>query len=976
MTIIPQPPNEVERLEALRRYSILDTPPEETFDRITALAARLFNVPTALISLVDEFRTWFKSCYGFDNRERPRNATICSFAVLSEDVLVIPDTRKDSRFACSPFAVGGAIRFYAGAPLITHDGFNIGTLCLVDSKPRSELSAKQQAALSDLAAMVVDELELRLAAEKIKQMDTALLEITRGVSSATGEAFFSSLVQHLSKALNVDYAFIGELVGKDEKEKIKTLSLYAEGEVQENIEYPLLNTPCENVIRQGKLCSYPRNIQAQFPDAEWLAQMKIDSYIATPLLDSKGCVLGLLGVMDRKPLENVQLVESLLTIFATRAVTELERLRAEEERTQMSIRDRQYTNQLHGLTKAALAMNSDLSIDEVLQVIAEQARAIIGAHQSVTSLTINQNWVQAINAVSLSDKYAQWRDFDEPTDGSGIYACICHMNRPMRMTQAELELHPRWRGFGKYAGKHPPMRGWLAAPLTGRDGHNIGLIQLSDKYLGEFTSEDEAILVQLAQMASVAVENTQLYEAQQQARTQAETANRIKDEFLAVLSHELRSPLNPILGWSKLLLTRKFDPAKTNYALETIERNAKLQSELIEDLLDVSRILRGKLSLNVCPVELAPTIEAAIETVRLAAEAKSIDLRFTILDFGLGNAGENPELIEFDKQPNNPKSRQFTQTPPQRQATGSKIQNPKFQVMGDPARLQQVFWNLASNAVKFTPSGGQVEIQLSVLTGSDRQVMGNESIQSPTTNYQSPITSYAQIQVSDTGKGINPEFLPFVFDYFRQADSTTTRVFGGLGLGLAIVHHLVELHGGTVQAESPGVGQGATFTVKIPLLEKAGGSGESLEAGGEFDQEPPNLAGVRVLVVDDDVDSRELIAFILEEFGAIVRAVASASEALDIFALRQPDILLSDIGMPEMDGYMLIRSIRSLPQEHGREIPAIALTAYAGEIDHRQILMAGFQQHITKPVEPLDLAKAIVQLLESNKNRSANLDNF
>jgi signal transduction histidine kinase/ActR/RegA family two-component response regulator len=960
LTTAPQPLNELERLEALRRYSILDTPPEETFDRITALAARLFNVPTALISLVDEFRAWFKSCYGFDNREIPRDTTICSFAVLSGDVLVVPDTRKDSRFACSPFAVGGAIRFYAGAPLITHDGFNIGTLCLVDSKPRSELSAEQQATLSDLAAMVVDELELRVAAEKIKQMDTALLEITRGVSSATGEAFFSSLVQHLSKALNVDYAFIGELAGKDEEEKIKTLSLYAEEEVQENIEYSLLNTPCENVIKQGKSCSYPRNLQAQFPDDEWLAQMEVESYVATPLLDSKGCVLGLLGVMDRKPLENVQLVESLLTIFATRAVAEVERQRAEEERSQMSIRDRQYTSQLHGLTKAALAMNSDLSIAEVLQAIAEQARAIIGAHQSVTSLTINQNWVQAINAVSLSDKYAQWRDYDEPTDGSGIYACVCHMNRPMRMTQAELELHPRWRGFGKNAEKHPPMRGWLAAPLTGRDGHNIGLIQLSDKYSGEFTSEDEAIIIQLAQMASVAVENTQLYEAQQQARTQAETANRIKDEFLAVLSHELRSPLNPILGWSKLLLTRKFDPAKTNYALETIERNAKLQSELIEDLLDVSRILRGKLSLNVCPVELAPTIAAAIETVRLAAEAKSIDLRFTILDFRLGDAGENPELIEFDKQANNPKS---------------KIQNPKFQVMGDPARLQQVFWNLVSNAVKFTPSGGQVEIQLSVVTGNDRQVMGNESIQLPTTNYQSPITSYAQIKVSDTGKGINPEFLPFVFDYFRQADSTTTRVFGGLGLGLAIVHHLVELHGGTVQAESPGVEQGATFTVKIPLLERSGGSGEVEQAGGEFDQSP-NLAGVRVLVVDDDVDSRELVAFILEEYGATVRVVASASEALDIFALQQPDILLSDIGMPEMDGYMLIRSIRSLPNAQGGEIPAIALTAYAGETDNRQILMAGFQKHITKPVEPLELAKAIVQLLESNKNRSANLDNF
>lgn len=950
MTTAPQPLNEVERLEALRRYSILDTPPEETFDRITALAARLFNVPIALISLVDEFRAWFKSCYGFDSCEIPRDATICSFAVLSDNILVVPDTRKDSRFACSPFALSGTIRFYAGAPLITHDGFNLGTLCLVDSKPRSEFSAEQQATLSDLAAMVVDELELRVAADKIKQMDTALLEITRGVSAATGEAFFSSLVQHLSKALDVHYAYIGELVGKDEEEKIKTLSLYAAGEIQEKIQYSFVNTPCENVIRQGKSCSYPRNVQAQFPDDEWLAQMEIDSYVATPLLDSKGCVLGLLGVMDRKPLENVQLVESLLTIFATRAVAELERQRAEEERIQMSSRDRQYTNQLHGLTKAALAMNSDLSIEEVLQAIAEQARVIIGAHQSVTSLTINQNWAQAINAVSLSDKYAQWRDYDEPTDGSGINACVCHMNQPMRMTQAELELHPRWQGFGKNAEKHPSMRGWLAAPLTGRDGHNIGLIQLSDKYSGEFTPEDETILVQLAQMASVAVENTQLYEAQQQARTQAETANRIKDEFLAVLSHELRSPLNPILGWSKLLLTRKFDPAKTNYALETIERNAKLQSELIEDLLDVSRILRGKLSLNVCPVELAPTIAAAIETVRLAAEAKSIDLRFTILDFRLGNAGENPEIIEFDQQANNSKS---------------EIQNPRFQVMGDPARLQQVFWNLVSNAVKFTPSGGQVEIRLSL---EGKRHLG-ETESSP--QGSSPALQ-ACIQVSDTGKGINPEFLPFVFDYFRQADSTTTRVFGGLGLGLAIVHHLVELHGGTVQAESPGVGQGATFTVKIPLLERSGGSGEVEEAGGEFDQEPPNFAGVRVLVVDDDVDSRDLIAFILEEYGATVRVVASASEALDIFPLQQPDILLSDIGMPDMDGYMLIRSIRSLPNAQGGEIPAIALTAYAGEIDHRQILMAGFQQHITKPVEPLDLAKAIVQLLEPNKNAKDN----
>jgi len=900
LTTVPLPPNEVERLEALRRYSILDTAPEETFDRITALAARLFKVPIALISFVDEFRAWFKSSYGFDTQQIPRDATICSFAVLSDDVLVVPDTRKDSRFACSPFALcEPGIRFYAGAPLITHDGFNLGTLCLVDSKPRSDLTAEQQATLADLAAMVVDELELRLAADKIIQMDTALLEITRGVSAATGEAFFSSLVEHVTKALGVEYGFIGELVGKDEEEKVKTLCIYAQSQILENIEYSLVNAPCQHAIGQGKPCCYPRNIQAQFPENYWLAQMEVDSYVATPLLDSTGCVLGLLGVMDRKPLENIQLAESLLTIFATRVVAELERKRAEEERAQLLTRERQYTSQLHGLTEAALAINSALSIEEVLQVITEQARAIIGAHQSVTSMTINQNWAQAINAVSLSDKYAKWRDYDDLPNGSGIYAYVCHMNRSMRMTQAELEAHPRWQGFGKYAEKHPPLRGWLAAPLTGRDGRNIGLIQLSDKYIGEFTEEDEAMIVQLAQMASVAIENARLYEAEQQARTQAETANRIKDEFLAVLSHELRSPLNPILGWSKLLLSRKFEQAKINYALETIERNAKLQSQLIEDLLDVSRILRGKLSLNVCPVDLASTIEVALETVRLAAEAKTIQIK-TVFESNVG------------------------------------------QVLGDPNRLQQVVWNLLSNAVKFTPTGGRVEIQLSCLD------------------------NYAQIQVSDTGKGIAPEFLPFVFDYFRQADSTTTRVFGGLGLGLAIVRHLVELHGGTVQAASPGVGQGATFTVKLPLLKESRRAQEQ-ESRGEFNQDAPNLKGIKVLVVDDEVDTRELLVFILEEYGASVHAVTSAVEALETFALSQPDILLSDIGMPEMDGYMLIRAIRSLSLEQGGNVPAIALTAYAGETDHRQVLMAGFQKHITKPVDPPELATVIAQLVESNQ---------
>ncbi len=575
-----------------------------------------------------------------------------------------------------------------------------------------------------------------------------------------------------------------------------------------------------------------------------------------------------------------------------------ERKLAEAEREEMLVRVQQYAGQLRGLTQAALAINSALSIEEIVQIITERSRFLIGAHQSVTSMALDRNWAQSISVTSLSDKYATWRDYKLKPDASGIYAYICEINRPIRMTQAELELHPQWREFAADAA-NLPMRGCLAAPLTGRDGRNIGLIQLSDKYdESDFTPEDKAILVQLTQIASVAIENTRLYEAEQLARTQAESANRIKDEFLAVLSHELRTPLNPILGWSKLLRTRKFDEKKTAEALATIERNAKLQVQLIEDLLDVSRILRGKLTLNVDKVNLSLIILAALETIRLAAEAKSISIQ-TVFDPNVG------------------------------------------QVAGDAGRLQQVIWNLLSNAVKFTPNGGRVEVRLSIERGN-----GNNS--------------YAQITVSDTGKGIALEFLPYVFDYFRQADSATTRKFGGLGLGLAIVRQLVELHGGTVFVESPGEGQGATFTVKLPLLSTTDLGESELTAEAEFNS--LNLEGIKILIVDDDVDSRDFISFVLQQEKAEVIAVSSAMEALQILAKSKLDILLSDIGMPEMDGYMLIRQVRNWLPEQGGEIPAIALTAYAGEYDRQQAISAGFSYHVSKPVEPAELIAAILNL--------------
>ncbi|GAX44668.1 multi-sensor signal transduction histidine kinase [Tolypothrix sp. NIES-4075] len=611
---------------------------------------------------------------------------------------------------------------------------------------------------------------------------------------------------------------------------------------------------------------------------------------------------------------------------------------AEAEREEMLVRSQQYASQLRGLTEAALTINSALSIEEVLQVITERSRFIIGAHQSVTSMTIDNNWAQSINAVSLSDKYAPRRDYKQPTDSSGIYAYICQINRPIRMTQSELEQHPQWHFDTETA--NPPMRGYLAAPLTGRDGSNIGLIQLSDKYdAGEFTAEDEAILVQLAQMASVAIENTRLYEAEQLARTQAESANRIKDEFLAVLSHELRTPLNPILGWSKLLRTRKFDETKTAEALATIERNAKLQAQLIEDLLDVSRILRGKLTLNVDKVSPGSIILAALETVRLAAEAKSISI-VTIFDLNVG------------------------------------------QIAGDAGRLQQVIWNLLSNAVKFTPNGGRVEVRLSVEWGSGewgkrgvgeawcggvgKSPMPNSQFpilnsQLPITNSQFSITnSYAKITVSDTGKGISPEFLPYVFDYFRQADSATTRKFGGLGLGLAIVRQLVELHGGTVFVESLGEGQGATFTVKLPLFSTT--DSLPIEFTKEAELNSFNLEGIKILIVDDDADSRDFITFVLQQEKAEVIAVDSALSALQILAKSKPDVLLSDIGMPEMDGYMLIKQVRKWLPEQGGEIPAIALTAYAGEYDRKLAISAGFSYHVPKPADPAQLIAAVTKL--------------
>ncbi|PSB08898.1 hybrid sensor histidine kinase/response regulator [Pleurocapsa sp. CCALA 161] len=368
-------------------------------------------------------------------------------------------------------------------------------------------------------------------------------------------------------------------------------------------------------------------------------------------------------------------------------------------------------------------------------------------------------------------------------------------------------------------------------------------------------------------------------------------ANQLKDEFLAIVSHELRTPLNPILGWSQLLMAGRLKPEKTAEGIAIIERNAKLQVQLIEDLLDVSSILRGKLNLKATPLNLELVIRAALTTVQLAAEAKSIQIETSFAP----NIG---------------------------------------QVSGDAGRLQQVIWNLVANGIKFTPDGGKVTVTL--------ERAGNRAL----------------IQVKDTGIGIDPEFLPYVFERFRQAESSSTRKFGGLGLGLAIVRHLSELHGGTVSVVSAGIGQGATFTVKLPLVDTP--IIKSADLGINLKEANP-LNGIQVLVVDDQVDSLNLLAFVLEQEGANVTAVSSADAAIASFHQSTPDLLISDIGMPNINGYSLIAHIRELTS--GKDLPAIALTAYASEGDRQRALECGFTEHIAKPINIADLITTIVQII-------------
>ncbi|MBD2430537.1 ATPase [Fischerella muscicola CCMEE 5323] len=565
-----------------------------------------------------------------------------------------------------------------------------------------------------------------------------------------------------------------------------------------------------------------------------------------------------------------------------------------------------------------------------------------------------------VNENSQIMQLASWHGIDEQTAkaanwleiGQGMCGTVAQQRRPISIENVQESNDPKTellRAIG--------IKTYYGYPLIAQ-GKLLGTLCFCSRTRLQFSQNEMGMMQAVCDQIAIAIERARLIASLQQQTEQLQEANRMKDEFLAILSHELRSPLNAILGWSQLLRSRKLNETQITKALETIERNAKTQTQLIEDLLDISRIIRGKLRLHVRTCNLIAIIEAALDTVRLAAQAKDIHIQ-----------------TSFDSK--------------------------AALVSGDGERLQQVVWNLLSNAIKFTPGGGKVEVVLSLIKEEKetREYRNTESVfdrfsASPRQNISASSqassrlptpdatigrtpahwfpSNYAQITVTDTGIGISPEFLPYVFDRFRQADSSSTRSHGGLGLGLAIVRHLVEMHGGTVDVASPGKEQGTTFTVKLPLL-KTQDSIVNTEELTVNSQEPnlnslpissSVLNGVRVLVVDDEADTRDYLTTLLKQSQADVLAVASAQAALEAVEQWKPDVLVSDIGMPQEDGYSLLRRLRSLSPEQGGKIPAAALTAYARAEDRRRAIQAGFQLHLPKPIDPSELITVVASLVE------------
>ncbi|HET6337641.1 MAG TPA: ATP-binding protein [Polyangiales bacterium] len=601
------------------------------------------------------------------------------------------------------------------------------------------------------------------------------------------------------------------------------------------------------------------------------------------------------------------------------------RQRAEQDLIQTKEALEEETRFLELLNKTGTVLASKLDLQSVVQAVTDAGTALSGADFGAFFYTVSNQAGDVFTLYTLSGAPREaFEKFGHPR-ATPVFAPTFNGEGVVRI--GDIRKDPRYGQWAPHHGMprgHLPVCSYLAVPVIARSGAVIGGLFFGHREPDVFTERSERLIVGIAGQAAVAIDNAQMYEAARRsaderaqllaaerlARAEGERVSLMKDEFLATLSHELRTPLNAVLGWAEVLLARdSLDEEKTRHGLEAIARNARAQAQLIEDLLDMNRIVSGKIRLDVQRIELAPIIEAALDSIRPSADAKSIVVRRTIDP----NAG------------------------------------PLF---GDPNRLQQVVWNLLTNAVKFTPRGGKIDVIVQ------------------------RVNSHVEITVHDSGIGISADFLPHLFERFRQADSSTTRRYGGLGLGLSIVKQLVELHGGSVKAHSEGEGRGATFIVDLPVRAVhilAGSAREHPTTDRTSDVRAPlvSLAGIKVLVVDDELDARELVCSVLSDAGADVLNADSATAGCLIVKAERPDVIVSDIGMPERDGYQLMRDVRSWSAAEGGRTPAIALTAFARTEDRTRAMLAGYQVHISKPIEPPELVAAVKSLVGNSRDQQS-----
>lgn len=575
------------------------------------------------------------------------------------------------------------------------------------------------------------------------------------------------------------------------------------------------------------------------------------------------------------------------------------------ERRQVERKLREQAEIIKTINQTVRQLSAGLDVQHIIQTVTNASTEFTGAQLGAFFYNIHDEVRDANQLYTFSGLYREVfsgkplprnRDLFNPASGGVESRRMDDVNKD--------PLYGRSSPFYGLSSFQLPVTSYMVVPVISSSGEALGGLFFAHSQPGIFTERHQRIVEGVAAQAAIALDNAKLYELSQQERAKAEEANRLKDEFLATVSHELRTPLNAIIGWSHMLNRGSLNSATMAHALETIERNARSQAQLIEDILDVSRVITGKLRLKEEAVDVVSIISAAIDSVQLAADAKAIRIT-VILD---------PSVRH---------------------------------ISGDSNRLQQVIWNLLSNAIKFTGSGGSVEVRL-------ERALGN-----------------AQIVVKDTGEGINKDFLPHIFERFRQADGTITRRNGGLGLGLAIVRHLVELHGGTVQAQSEGEGKGATFTIQLPTDiygSRLRNFTDRMSSYSQFQMQPEtndsftSLSGIKIVVVDDDPDTLEMLTTVLTGTGAKVWSATSAAEALATLQVHRPDVLVSDLAMPHEDGFSLIGKIRAAESEGDKQIPAVALTAYVRVEDRARALSAGFNMFVPKPVEPNELITAIANL--------------